>query len=1576
MADIRFLCNINSYANGDGDFLRPVVTPNQDNDLEYFTLNSESLVKIEDIPFLNIEEARDLDEFTCSDGAFVDTTPMSTTMPLTESPFSISDMQRDEFLDELESQREIKEVSVSLFEYAGELYCIVRYKKIITGRSFSSPAKYRCLVFKKRLRNNIEWKQRIRKTEDWINNETYSVYRFKDTNVYFPVLNMGIGGYLPVEYPYNRSTATKRNTNAYVTYLGNIFFKITQLEGLVVAVFQQKSDDTSDITGKYRGIKAANATNIVIRHNHLDRPGFWDCEVNCYGYKKNAIDLSKVILGEDSTDFDDIIKGDFDKSSDTWTEEIYPYEILADSLAGGGCLAASYSFKNKKDVSIENIDETYVYNAAGKYFFNEFSNFIIAIKQVRASFGYTNFTSVSHGSSVSYIGMDGQISKCSNRSVKINDKVIIEPNEEIFTITAIREIKDDKDKTKDKNRKRGKVIIEPTRVLLEKDDTIKKIIEKKIEYNDKDSLIHIGKTNETVGGGYITISPSTTLVVNNPVVVDFGRESFVGVKNKFGEDLYKAWEAKFGSYEYEEVKKGSGDQEVYWISENRKIFVSDKFKKKYFDDEGYLKENKEKFTSINTKEQAIQYYMYNILDKIVSALLNASNVSINAYTSKDVALANSFFANITPESLAALCLQSVSTGKIPHDDYKQMVINNKLIYLSNYLKNKNADNDIIDLCSRKENPISGRDDYDLNVAVENFEYIVYTWKYIARRQFQLHSMAGSQNGIPAEGMFSNRKNEPFGVLIPLLTDALPEEDVLDNSSRIRDVEDFITNWRVKGEINSATNPTLKKIDDYYNVITGMTPFIQVGLKYTGLHTGSQYYTVDSEGKRQYSEEAGNFIINQDGARWFEFKETENGLKLFGYKEGDKFKPLGIGKDRDSLTYEIQETDRSEVEKIINENYYYFNTLNTPFIQSATISDNGVKKLTLKLLDPDFKSWTYGIGSEGIPNDIPISLEALLRDALRNSIKPPSEINPFVDEKGPHYVRKEGEETQMQAIESNYLKFDKDDFKLSPTNLRIRFGYADCMDASHKNRWNQNLAPGNSNSAGLSNITIPQDAKYIINKEGNKTIDTAKEGGVHLDAITNRSSGLNDHYNPKPLKNQNLTTYLSEDLPAKTTTISPMIDFMITGFESKITSNGIEYNITAIETKDGDLLKTRYLQRYAEITSYPEEVLYILEHLFNEDNKGNNIVTSNIKICLLEDDYDREDPKTKKMVNRLNMEYDLKALTDIEKKYVNGCNDIYSAAYNNEGGEMVLPEKALKNITLNLGGDQATRNYSMEKHVPLYKSVTDLMNEFCAACPPKRKMKIGKPSYDSMGNEIGTKEKSNVSRPLKWFAAKGANDETDTTYICLYYRTIQRPKYIRYYTYGPHNPQPSCIKDLSIKNSNEFAILNAIKTFDPEKQVVISRTADGNTIVQQIAGKDTLDGYTVNAAGFSASHYDDAYANSMYSGEITILGDPFYLFNGTMQPMTYPIKLDIVLPKTGNGTWNNYSKFFGKTASFKNNDGQEGNQVLHDSSGYYVIKDVTHEISTSGYYTKLNVISYPNIQNDIFMAERSTEEVES
>ena len=892
-----------------------------------------------------------------------------------------------------------------------------------------------------------------------------------------------------------------------------------------------------------------------------------------------------------------------------------------------------------------------------------------------------------------------------------------------------------------------------------------------------------------------------------------------------------------------------------------------------------------------------------------------------------------------------------------------------------------------------------------------------------------YKLDGEANSISLLDKYDGR----VAVIIPSTEEALSDEDVYSDysESALENIENFIQTWMAKKEVAVESQAELP-IEGYYDMLNGMHPYVEVGFR-MGLGLCGRK-KIDGNADVFYNE-AGLPIIVKRGNNYYKVKHNlvsykdKNGNSVEGYDAGHTY-------DFSEGSSDLQAISEIEYIKLASRNFRRINSRDYPYFRSMTIKDNGVKKVTLNLIDPNFASYTTGIRSyysaggkatknengdfvrldtydeDDYENKV-FSLEQLIRGALRSPT--------FIKEE-----RIERYSNETGNLKNDFLSIDES-LVASPTNLKIRYGYDDFnpsgerysdgrfVDVTKRDaRWWNVRHLGNTNFNTVTHVK-----KYIsdgdIENRGGKwtTVKEAKmtEGdGIKPseDTTTNveNSRGYDvDHY-----------TLLKSN--AQTVVMSKEIDFMITNFKSKLTNLGIEYTIEGIETKDANIIRTRFLQRYASINANPEEVLYILMHMFNEDNDGNNIKESRVKILLVSDDEDTQVPLMK---DKLNMEFDLKKLKEGEYDATMADN-IYEMAYQQE--MLMVKEDLLKKINITLGGAAAVKNYgngtAVNSYTPLYKTLAQLLNEFCSACPPKKRIEKRELVTDENGNDVLSNQASTIARPLKWFSFEDTTH--DTTYVCLYYRTVIKPPKIRVYTYGPMNPTISCVTNLSLENANEFAVLSAVRSFDGKKSKLTTRSSNIYAEREEQTNKEEqADKFKLGATwggtdyvGLSAENYSQAFASCMYNGSMTILGDPFWSFDGLIQPCTYPIKLNVIMPQSeftrqvdgGKGTADlrkqieelraqsnnreleeNY--WYGETHErslkkniYKESDPDHENivcvkpadkvrvhQVLHESSGYYVVKDITQTIDQGGFTTTLGIMSYPNIQKDVLLTPK-------
>ena len=465
---------------------------------------------------------------------------------------------------------------------------------------------------------------------------------------------------------------------------------------------------------------------------------------------------------------------------------------------------------------------------------------------------------------------------------------------------------------------------------------------------------------------------------------------------------------------------------------------------------------------------------------------------------------------------------------------------------------------------------------------------------------------------------------------------------------------------------------------------------------------------------------------------------------------------------------------------------------------------------------------------------------------------------------------------------------------------------------------------------------------------------------------------------------------------QTTILSQNDEYVITGYKSTVTTAGMEYEITAVESKNFSVFKDKFLARQAQINATPEEILYILMQMFNSKLDGKtNINSSTVKIYA---------PDIKSQLKNLTgvdtnfdgilvEELDASNGTDEDAALVIG-KDTYEQyqKYDTSG----IDSSFFKQVTLSFGGESARQNYRAtisdeekaqlsedelqkmtdkiaeqdnKKH-PVYKTIASLMDEFCAACPPLRRYKTQSEEEKTTivnsetGEEFIATTDNESSYPLKWMVRTIPGTETkddngntlkSERAIILYYRVPIKPGKIRRYFWGPENSAQTCITNLSIENSNEFAMLSAVSAFNASNsEYKIRFPNSGTDEILQISATQLKKDYEAKNKDFiDDGEYSSALGNSLYEGTIEILGDPFYSFDDLMMPCCYPIYIGVQVPCRADES--------GPTTSKR----------IHSMSGYYVIKEITHSISSSGYKTVLSVMSYPGIEKDVLKEEQKS-----
>lgn len=397
-------------------------------------------------------------------------------------------------------------------------------------------------------------------------------------------------------------------------------------------------------------------------------------------------------------------------------------------------------------------------------------------------------------------------------------------------------------------------------------------------------------------------------------------------------------------------------------------------------------------------------------------------------------------------------------------------------------------------------------------------------------------------------------------------------------------------------------------------------------------------------------------------------------------------------------------------------------------------------------------------------------------------------------------------------------------------------------------------------------------------------------------------------------------------------LSPWIYFQMLDADFNFTPNGLSVSIKAFSTMNNFLEKAKLVETYAELTGKPTDVI---------NQVGNKIV----------DAAER---------NGETIEVEIR---DQPLGYLS-----------RETGE--------EKIEIMLGGEPTVTGFN-EVGQPVtkqkYKSLKGILNDIADAVRPIK--------YDSDGNLIDNSQDTSEEAT----AENEENEEADEIYKYSYYIAEEEDKTkIVFYYRNPQNAFDSqetvrtylwlqegnsIVYELDVKTETDFATLNLpfaeIDKSSGEIRMYVARgrSESGNEEddfdfrvghVKNVSSALNDEGFdSVFVRGVTemderTSKNDDMSPdligakissaiiselnNQVFQGEMTIQGDPFYLFDDSMQPFSYLIKIIVNRP--------NYVD--------ENGEFQIGGKSY--LSGYYAVKKITHTISDD-FITTLDLMKW-------------------
>jgi hypothetical protein len=410
-------------------------------------------------------------------------------------------------------------------------------------------------------------------------------------------------------------------------------------------------------------------------------------------------------------------------------------------------------------------------------------------------------------------------------------------------------------------------------------------------------------------------------------------------------------------------------------------------------------------------------------------------------------------------------------------------------------------------------------------------------------------------------------------------------------------------------------------------------------------------------------------------------------------------------------------------------------------------------------------------------------------------------------------------------------------------------------------------------------------------------------------------GGNEQYvSTTSLANEDWRTRLNKKTVLKT----PWIYFQIKDADFRITEKGLELSLEAFSIMSNYLEKAKLVETYTRFTGQPED---IIKYVCN---------------------------KIKESAERNGENFDFEIVGEPPSGYLS------------EEGEEI--------IEIMLGGVPSLKpDGTFETR---YKSIKRILDEICAAVKPIK--------FNSLGERIRLDTPdSEEEESVQIYRYSYFIEETeDKTKIFFYYQnprdSLENQTFIRTYSWSQEGM--SIVKSLELETKADFSSLSVpIVNIDEESGVITARNM--RALDREENKEDEMD-FTLGKADNATEIFNDislvstfAYrvantgtdnvSNNLHSpetvslkiadriranlnqqivkGKLTLIGDPAYLFDQSMQPYKYLIAITVNRP------------------NFLNKEGEfiyGGKSYL---SGYYAISKITHTISVSGFQTELEII---------------------
>ncbi|MFW6281338.1 MAG: hypothetical protein ACOC1O_00910 [bacterium] len=452
--------------------------------------------------------------------------------------------------------------------------------------------------------------------------------------------------------------------------------------------------------------------------------------------------------------------------------------------------------------------------------------------------------------------------------------------------------------------------------------------------------------------------------------------------------------------------------------------------------------------------------------------------------------------------------------------------------------------------------------------------------------------------------------------------------------------------------------------------------------------------------------------------------------------------------------------------------------------------------------------------------------------------------------------------------------------------------------------------------------------------------------------------------------------------------TPWKYFQMMGCKFAVTDSGLNAQVNGVSIGKSILDRLKIVRRFAIIRGTPANIIQDLgREVFTASQGMVQIVDQYGNVIIPDDINPNLSSLTEQTTQSFRSEYgptwEVMTQEEYEEEY---DTDEKRRLAGGEDARLYRVEVPLGSEPRYRPNPDGTASTDPDRIIREYMSVKRLFSEICSQVPPiyKRTYNVGederivyfktseqvKQIFTTNGETVeinGEEYPREQFTPIRYvFSIKEVEfGNQRVTRIRFHYKkpSIRNQDFIRSYTWK--NWQNSLITSFGIDSKFDFAQINSpIALIETDSIITasegISRALDNNEGSAFRAYEDILS--EENPMMFTRSVVENSNNDGsaegrvrsrtvvqevisnlnrqVFSGVIEIPGDPFFLFDETLEPYSYFIYLRVLRD------WNPYI------------DEIEENLNSSYFTGFYVIQKIDHEINSGGFITKLTVSKWP------------------